>query len=39
VPETLHVNVRSRQGQQTERTFQWQELVAAEPEEQEQNAN
>ncbi|MCH8493322.1 MAG: hypothetical protein LAT53_08825 [Idiomarina sp.] len=39
VPETLHVNVRSRQGRQTERTFQWQELVAAEPEQQEQNAN
>lgn len=35
VPETLHVNVRSRQGQQTERTFQWQQLITAEPEEQE----
>ena len=39
VPETLHVNVRSRQGRQTERTFQWQQLITAEPEEQEQNAN
>ena len=35
VPETLHVNVRSRQGRQTERTFQWQQLITAEPEEQE----
>ncbi|MFU8785220.1 DUF6776 family protein [Aliidiomarina sp.] len=39
VPETLHVNVRSRQGRQTERTFQWQQLITAEPEEQEHNAN
>lgn len=39
VPETLHVNVRSRQGRQTERTFQWQQLITAEPGEQEQNTN
>lgn len=39
VPETLHVHVCSRQGRQTERTYQWQQLLTAEPEQQSQNAN
>lgn len=30
IPETVTVHVRSRQGRQTERTYQWQELINGE---------